>query len=469
MNFFFKKIALHIFWIATILLPCVIINTAAIEAQNIQVVDDSSEKKNYSDGEQTDILNIPDLFRKITFAPDGQEKFYFIQLSDIHIYTEDEANPEAKNIFNKDLAAEFVNLLSEINKMEPQPSFVIITGDLVHDAKLRQFERLKTLMEKLKPEIPAYLELGNHDANRKNFEQVFPDRSPYFSFDKGRWHFIVLDTRSDGSLDKKQSEWLTGNIANGKYKQLMIFTHHPMVCKEGWEDVRPMRETIFRLIREYKPVTWMFSGHLHQNLLLQCKYDGMPAVNLVSTTSSTGSFGYENPGYRIVCVDGDNVKATVFKTAGIKNGFRIDPIPEKWPVYTPPPFESPKNELLSFEVPDDEKYICKNEGVGLKDNYRFIDAAGVLIYAIPLNAPSKEMTLQIDISSDYIVEESSDNKTYIEIFRSNWRESKKRLKWKIPEENKKDILYVKIKDRTPDNGLGAFVYGLSLYGEINEK
>ncbi len=468
MNLLWKTTILHL-TLAALLLSCGQLSYAEDKGGGVQLIYDSSEKNNFRDGEQTDIFNIPDLFRKIAFAPDGKGKFYFVQLSDIHIYAEDEANPAAKNIFNKDLAADLVNILNEINKMEPQPSFVIITGDLVHDAKLKQFERLKELLEKLKPDIPLYLVLGNHDSNRRNFGQVFPGRSPYYSFDKGKWHFIILDSRSDGSLEKKQAAWLAEDICDGKHNQLMIFSHHPMVCKEGWEDVRPMREEIFKLIKDYKTVTWMFSGHLHYNFLAQCKYDGMPAVNLLSTTSSAGAFGYENPGYRLVCVDEDKIKATIFKTAGLKTGYRIDPVPEKWPVYAPPPFESPKKELLCFEIPDDEKYISKNEGVGLKDNYRFVDASSVLVYALPINGPSQKAVLQIDIGSDYIVETSSDDKTYHEIFRSSRRMSKKRLEWKIPYEETRDILYIKIKDRTPDDGLGAFVYGLSLYGEINEK
>jgi calcineurin-like phosphoesterase family protein len=435
-----------------------------VDRKGERTITDSSEKANYSEGEQTNITKIGDLFRKIGFVPDDRNNYFFVQLSDIHIYAEDQANPDAKNIFNTDLAADLVNLLGEINGMAPPPSCVIITGDLVHDAQAKQFERLKQLLQKLDSRVPAFLAPGNHDANRGQFKQVFPDRQPYFSFDRGEWHFVTLDSRGDGSFDKAQSEWLAGDLKGTKLSHVIFFTHIPMIYQEGWEDVRAMRERICMLAGQYGKDAWIFSGHLHFNFLARCRYENMAAVNLVVTTSSTRTFGHEAPGYRLVCVEADRIKATVFKRVGATCGFRIDPLPERWPVYIPPPFEPARTELLSFEVPDDEGYVSRSEGVGLKDNYRFVDAKGVLVYAIPVDFPVKNLTLRVSIGSDYVVEASPDNKNYREIFRSAARTPRSKLEWKIPEEDRRGTLYLKITDRTPEDGMGAFVYGVSVSG-----
>ncbi|MCE9613898.1 MAG: metallophosphoesterase [Lentisphaerae bacterium] len=429
------------------------------------VLDDLGEKKNFADGEQTDLREVGALFTKLAFVPDGSNSFYFVQLSDIHIYAEDEADPKARNIFNTDLAQDFVNVLNEINAMAPAPAFVIITGDLVHDAEVKQFERFKRLLGTLRPEVPLYLVLGNHDANRANYAQVFPDRPPYYAFSRGLWHFVVLDSRSDGSLERRQADWLREDAAQHQADPLMLFTHHPMIGQAGWEDVRPMREVIVRAIQSAPGEVWMFSGHLHFNLLARCCERNGPPVNLVTTASSTGSFGYEVPGYRLVCIDRRDVRATVYKRVGPEHGFRVDPPPAAWPVYRPPPMAPLRREVLAFEVPDDMPYVHTSTGVGCKDNYRFVDASGVLVYAVPVAKVETNLSVRLSIGSDYRVQASFDGAAYEEIFRSNGRALRQILEWTIPPAHGGDTLFLRIQDGTPEDGAGAFIYGLSIVGQ----
>ncbi len=84
--------------------------------------------------------------------------------------------------------------------MMPRPGFVVITGDLVCYAKVKEFQRFKEIMKNLDPTIDSFYVLGNHDSDVSNFKEVFPERSIDYSFDRGKWHFIALFTQHNGSI-----------------------------------------------------------------------------------------------------------------------------------------------------------------------------------------------------------------------------------------------------------------------------
>ena len=450
-----------------ILLGVILLNGVTADDRFIQEksssLTDESPKPCYSLGEQTSISDVKTLFNKLSFVPDAKSSFYFIQLTDTHIYGEDEADPKAKVIYNADLADGLKRLLTEINAIQPRPAFVVITGDLVHSGTAKQYLRLKQIVSVLEPAIKLYLVMGNHDRAEK-FMEVFPGRQAYFSFNQGQWHFAVLDNGNTGKLDDMQCQWLSRDIEANRDKRLLLFQHYSMVQQKDFEPIRVLREQVINAIKECHDPVWVFCGHWHSNYLAQCLYTGLPAVNIVTTTASTNSFGYEAPGYRLIAIKDRDITFTAFKRANAESGFRIDPPQKDYPVYAPPALLPPRKKLVTLKIGCDEQFIKDSTGAGKEREYYFIDGKGCLVYAIPLKSFKAEpaLNLNISIASDYIVEVSNNGTDYKEIFRSAGRMPQKELSWRIPAEWTNGEIYVKVTDRTPEDGFGAFLHEVSI-------
>lgn len=119
--------------------------------------------------------------------------------------------------------------------------------------------------------IPWYNVLGNHDINLDSpndresthtFEKTFGP--PYYSFDYGPTHFIVLDDVEflgqgkgyRGGIGARQLEWIKNDLALVPPNQLVVLMMHiPLV---GVED----RQELYRLI-EKRPNVISISGHTH--------------------------------------------------------------------------------------------------------------------------------------------------------------------------------------------------------------
>ena len=133
-----------------------------------------------------------------------------------------------------------------------------------------------------------YHVLGNHDMEMNTKEEYMdamemPGR--YYSFDKGGFHFIILDGNNlfDGSeyrhyangnfftdskqqnyVDPEQLEWLEKDLSATK-KRCVLFSHESidMVMRNG-DAVRQVLENANRQAG-FKKVVLAFSGHNHSN------------------------------------------------------------------------------------------------------------------------------------------------------------------------------------------------------------
>src|SRR5437764_13915041 len=120
----------------------------------------------------------------------AQDEFFFVQLSDTHWGFQGAPNPDAAGTLPKAIAA--------VNALDPQPDFIVFTGDLTHttdDAderrrRLTQFKehigRLRTRAIRLMPgEHAASLDAGA--AYREFFGPT------HYSFEHKGVHFIAVD------------------------------------------------------------------------------------------------------------------------------------------------------------------------------------------------------------------------------------------------------------------------------------
>ncbi len=202
--------------------------------------------------------------------------------------------------------------LRHVAAMQDKPELILTGGDLVMDVFDQPFDRSKMLWEMftgtLKDGAPCPVEhcLGNHDiwgwnktksgtsgteANwgKKWAMEVLGLASPYRSFDKAGWHFVVLDSvQTDGGdgyiakLGDEQMDWLKRDLAAvNQATPVLVLSHVPILSactyfdsrdreiKEGkWTvqggqmhiDARELRD----LFRTHPNVKLCVSGHIHQ-------------------------------------------------------------------------------------------------------------------------------------------------------------------------------------------------------------
>jgi hypothetical protein len=168
-------------------------------------------------------------------------------------------------------------------------AFGVTLGDIVFD-DLSVFEPLNATIAMIG--IPWYNVLGNHDINYdvpddehsdETFERVYGP--PYYSFDYGPTHFIVLDnvswTGADplqnrrgsyrAGLGRKQLEWLRQDLAAVPKQQLVVLTMHiPMFEIEE-------KAELYALLSE-RPYCISISAHTHfQEHHFLGRSDGFPS------------------------------------------------------------------------------------------------------------------------------------------------------------------------------------------------
>lgn len=164
---------------------------------------------------------------------------------------------------------------------EAKPSFVIITGDLIHrHFKSEQVEAYRQAIKKVDRSIPVFHLPGNHDMPKYADEprKQYLDNFGYdkFSFEYGDYGFIginsnalLCDTLPAHNDAAKQLEWMHGELEKYKHlKGVFVFAHHPPVLAPGspvkhkseWNE--PYRTQYVALMKQYN-VKAIFAGHTH--------------------------------------------------------------------------------------------------------------------------------------------------------------------------------------------------------------
>ena len=108
----------------------------------------------------------------------------------------------------------------------------------------------------------------------------------YYSFDKGRFRFVVMDTvnpngYADGSIDPTQFAWLKTTIESAKGKAVMVFSHHtsasmtnPFVATGGDPNPRVLGDEVTAyLLSQPRLIAWV-NGHTHRNQITAHKRAG---------------------------------------------------------------------------------------------------------------------------------------------------------------------------------------------------
>ena len=165
------------------------------------------------------------------------------------------------------------NVMAAIGKMET-PDFVLHTGDLVADGNDSSLWPVFFDIERDVLRHTAFFpSLGNHERNADYFREIFQEDKPYYSFNWGNGHFIVMNSdianaaatpREKDAFWTEQTRWLEDDLqAHQAADYRFVIAHHPpftAVTRRQGEN--PHMTALVPMFEKYH-VSAAFFGHDH--------------------------------------------------------------------------------------------------------------------------------------------------------------------------------------------------------------
>ena len=254
--------------------------------------------------------------KAVHLIPERKTDYSFIHITDSHLPTHI-FYPDPLSLTDSTEVEDLREVIKDINLIHPE--FVLLTGDLVNEGEMEDFEnrRVYTKAQKLleELEVPLYLTSGNHDLGgwdssppsqgtaRRDWWRFFgwswlldpPSVDPYYtqnySFDYGPIHYIGMEAYlnydsylyniyGDESFTDLQIQWLENDLSLASGSESSVIFYH-----------FDFSEQIDLEVMEIDMALW---GHIHSN-----------SGNLISPpfNISTESTCDGNRAYRIVNVE----------------------------------------------------------------------------------------------------------------------------------------------------------------------
>lgn len=207
----------------------------------------------------------------------------FLHLTDLHVSAPALADPGLVS----DTVATLEKVIAMVNRIEPQPAFMVISGDLTNRGDEESYRLLRGMLDRIR--IPIVMALGNHDT-RPGFYRGMQAREgfaeePYFheSVHSGI-HVVTLDSsipgKVSGAITPDQFEFLAAALDNHPDLPKLLVIHHPPALDEhtdlgwesiGWNDTLTLAEAI-----RGHYVIGILSGHIH--IPRVAHWNGVPIV-----------------------------------------------------------------------------------------------------------------------------------------------------------------------------------------------
>jgi Icc protein len=215
----------------------------------------------------------------------GEPAFRFAYISDSHLF-------ERK--LNDRFVRALLRAVDDVNRMDPQPDFVLYGGDLAQLGQKTELELGAAILKELK--APVKMMVGEHDWYLDMgilWRELFGE--PTYSFDHKGVHFTVLNSvleedfwterklsplermRTVAGLDNNaqrpftvgaaQREWLKQDLARLPITTpVVVFSHSPLYkLYKHWNFWTDDAEEVQAILRRFRAVT-VIHGHTHQLL-----------------------------------------------------------------------------------------------------------------------------------------------------------------------------------------------------------
>lgn len=204
----------------------------------------------------------------------------FLHLSDPHFRKDYQTNEFTAPLFAKfeDPTQRLQRVLAELASEDFD--FILITGDLVHEGEIADYQVLKELLEENFKGTPYFFCRGNHDRRPAFFEGLKVEANAEQEYSSCQMidglRIIILDSAQDdnheGKISALQLDQLRRWLAEPAEKGTILLLHHPL----AWEEAGIATETPdgFEELIRGSDILGIFVGHIHQSSFAY--YQGKP-------------------------------------------------------------------------------------------------------------------------------------------------------------------------------------------------
>ncbi|MBI4536836.1 MAG: phosphodiesterase [candidate division NC10 bacterium] len=242
-------------------------------------------------------------------------KFTLVHLTDLHITAEEQGR--ARGV---ETASRLRAVVTSINRLWPEPSLAVITGDFSVRGSATAYRRAAELLAPIR--IPVCAALGNHD-DPETFHAIMGPLGfagggePCHALAIQGWRILLLNSKwsgvKEGFLGPEQRRRVQEELERHRRIPTLLFTHHHVVpLGLPWVDRDNMRDwhEFLAMLRDAGDVRAVFSGHAHQ-----ARHHSWGGIPFFVTPSTGYQFARdvrevrvawnEPPAYRVIRVLGD--------------------------------------------------------------------------------------------------------------------------------------------------------------------
>lgn len=246
-------------------------------------------------------------------------KYKIVQISDPHLTADGDQPAHHQKI---DPFLKLNTIFMDISNMIQKPDLIVITGDIVHEGKTEDYQKIVKLLQRQMDslDVPIEVIMGNHDRINSFFDGFLKEprrKKYYFSIEKPDLTMFFLDTAHNGLeagyLGTDQLTWLSDNLQDCRAKTSIIFMHHPM---DG-PGLHHMRYSILQESSEFleviknTSVKGVFAGHIHfetnfskDNILF---HTADSAAYHINSSNSHKHLIYDGTSYDIITVEDSEI------------------------------------------------------------------------------------------------------------------------------------------------------------------
>ena len=216
-----------------------------------------------------------------------------------------------------DTASALARAVAALNRVDPSPDAILLTGDLVESGAPEQYAHLRALLAPLL--MPAFAIPGNHDAREPMREAFIGDgylpRQGFldFAIEDYPLRIVALDTlvpgEGGGTVCSERLRWLDQILSEAQDRPTLVLMHHPpFLTGIGHMDRLGLdgRAEFAEIIRRHPQIERIACGHLHRPI--ESRFAGTVAGTAPSTAhqivldfrpDARASFAFEPPGYQL--------------------------------------------------------------------------------------------------------------------------------------------------------------------------
>lgn len=211
------------------------------------------------------------------------------QISDTHIPKRGEKTCDVAP-----MAENLARCIDHINRCDPKPDVVLVTGDITSTGDIAEAEHAADLLARL--DCPFYIIPGNHDDPRI-LRAAFDERD-YPAGYQGFSNYVIedFDIRMiamdstvpgcpGGEVCGARAAWLDARLSEAMGQPTLIFMHHPPVkCGVLETDIDGFAgvDLLADIVKKYNNIERIACGHIH--LPIHVRWHG----TIVSTAPSMG-------------------------------------------------------------------------------------------------------------------------------------------------------------------------------------